>query len=107
MSLAAMVADMLSIPELTHPVTLGGAGTRGIVDEQGSMIPIAGTEGQRIGRTLYVQKDAVPGIAQGATVVVGALGAASAADGRTYLLGPVEPIDDGLLLACQLGGGRP
>lgn len=102
----AALHAMLATPELTHPVTLGAASTRGIVDAAGQMVPVAGTEVQRIGTVLYVAKDSLPGLAQGAVLTVGALGAASAVGGRSYRAGAPEPIDDGLLIAVELGGGR-
>jgi hypothetical protein len=105
-SLATDLAAMLAITELTHPVTLGGGSTRGILDESGAIVPLAGTELQRIGRVLYLQKDSVAGIAPGADITLGALGATSAAGGASVRLAQCEPIDDGLIIACQLSGGR-
>lgn len=106
MSLASDLADMLSIPELTNPVQLGAASTRGILDSQGAVVPLAATELQRIGTVLYLQKDSLPGLTENVSVIVGALGAATAAGGTTYRIASIDPVDDGLILACPLGGGR-
>lgn len=103
---AAALQEMFSIPELTVPVQLGAVATRGYLDSAGTMVPLTGTDLQRIGTVLYLRKDSLPGLAEQASVTVGALGAASAAGGRTYRIGAMEPIEDGLIVACQLGGGR-
>lgn len=103
---AAALQEMFGIPELTVPVQLGAVATRGYLDSAGTMVPLAGTDLQRIGTMLYLQKGSLPGLAEHVNVTVGALGAASAAGGRTYRIGAMEPIEDGLIVACQLGGGR-
>lgn len=102
-----MLQDSFTIAELTHPVRLGGADTRGILDSAGETTPLAGTSVQFIGTVLYLIAASVPGIQQGATVEVGPLGAAAlGASPASYRIGLVQPIEDGLLVACQLGGGR-
>lgn len=107
MSVAAALAEMFSVQEITHPVRLAGAETRGILDEAGQLVPLAGTELQVIGTVLYLRKDSVPGIAQDASVEIGPLGAATVGSTpRMARLGRVQPIEDGLLLACECGGGR-
>lgn len=104
---AAALQEMFGIPELTVPVRFGALDVRGFLDEAGQLVPLAGTELQRIGTVLYLVKADVPGLAVGAVLTVGALGAADATGGKVYRLSqPPEPIDDGLILACQLGGGR-
>lgn len=107
MSVAAALQDMMSVPDITHPVTVGGAPTRGIVDSTGQLVPLAGTDVQFVGTVLYLIKDSVPGIVTGAAVQVGPLGALALGGSPTvYKLGRVMPIEDGLLLACECGGGR-
>lgn len=104
---AAALQEMFGIPELTVPVRFGALDVRGFLDESGQLIPLAGTELQRIGKMLYLIESDVPGLAAGASLTVGALGAATADGGKTYrLTQPPEPIDDGLILAVALGGGR-
>lgn len=104
---ASALQEMFSVPELTVPVTFGALDVRGFLDEAGQVVPLAGTELQRIGTMLYLIKAEVPGLAAGSTLTVGTLGAASAAGGKVYrLTQPPEPIDDGLMLAVTLGGGR-
>lgn len=104
---ASALQEMFSVPELTVPVRFGALDVRGFLDEGGQIVPLAGTELQRIGTMLYLIKASVPGLAVGATLLVGALGAASATGGKPYRLSqPPEPIDDGLILAVPIGGGR-
>lgn len=97
---------MFAVPELTVPVSLGSGSTRGYLDSGGTLVPLAGTELQRIGTVLHLLKGSLPGLAENASVTVGAVGAESAAGGTTYRITAIDPIDDGLILACQLGGGR-
>lgn len=104
---AAALQEMFSLPELTVPVRFGALDVRGFLDEAGQLVPLAGTELQRIGTVLYLVKADVPGLALGATLTVGALGAVTADGGKAYRLSqPPEPVDDGLILAVALGGGR-
>ena len=104
---ASALQEMFSVPELTVPVRFGSLDVRGFLDEAGQVVPLAGTELQRIGTVLYLVKADVPGLAVGHTLLVGALGAADATGGKQYRLSqPPEPIDDGLMLAVTLGGGR-
>lgn len=102
----AALQDVFACPELTVPVQLGTGTTRGFLDSGGTFVPLAGTDLQRMGTVLYLQKDSLPGLAEGVSLTVGALGAATVAGGRPYRAGPVEPIDDGLIVACPLGSGR-
>ena len=105
--IAAALQEVFSVPELTVPVRFGALDVRGFLDEGGQLVPLAGTELQRIGTMLYLVKSQVPNLDVGATLLVGALGAADAVGGKTYRLSqPPEPIDDGLILAVALGGGR-
>jgi hypothetical protein len=105
-SVTADLAAMFAVPELTVPVSLGSGSTRGYLDSGGMMVPLAGTELQRIGTVLHLIKGSLPGLAENVSVTVGAVGAASADGGTTYRITAIEPIEDGLMLACQLGGGR-
>lgn len=106
MSVSATLQDMFSVPELTVPVQLGGASTRGFLDSAGGMIPLSGTEIQRIGTVLFLRKDSLLGLTENVTVAVGALGAASAVGGKNYRVGTIDPVDDGLIVACPLSAGR-
>lgn len=106
MSLQSDLVSAFAEVEATVPVRLGDAETRGFLDSQGGMIPLAGTDMQRIGTVLYLQKDSLPGLTENVTVTVGALGAATAVGGTTYRIASIDPVDDGLILACPLGGGR-
>jgi hypothetical protein len=105
-SVSSDLAAVFSIPELTVPVQLGAAGTRGFLDSAGATVPLAATEIQRIGTVLYLQKDSLAGLTEQASVIVGALGAATVAGGTSYRIASIDPVDDGLILACVLGGGR-
>lgn len=106
MSVAAALLDMLSTLELTVPVTLGAASARGMYDEAGELVPAGATQVQAIGPVLYLAKGALAGLDEQVDVVVGTVGASSAAGGRTYRVHQIDPMQDGLLLACRLGGGR-
>jgi hypothetical protein len=106
MSVRSALQDMLATREITHPVTFVGGSTRGVLDAAGQLVPLAGAQVEFTGTVLYLEKDAVPGIAQGAAVTVGELGAESAAGGQAYLLGKCHPIEDGLIVGCELGKGR-
>lgn len=106
MTVAAALQDMFSVPELTHPVTLGAASARGYLNESGELMPFGGAEVQSVGPVLFLQKDRLAGLAQGVTVTIGTLGASSAAGGRSYRVHRLDPIEDGLILACTIGGGR-
>lgn len=106
MSVVAALTEMFACAELTHPVTLGAASARGIYDETGEMVPLAGLEMQVIGPMLYVRKGALAALEQGVDVTLGEIGAASASGGRTLRAHRVMPVHDGQILALQLGGGR-
>jgi hypothetical protein len=97
---------MFATAEITHPVTLGGASTRGMVDSAGQMVPLAGAQVQFTGTVLYVEKDALPGLEDGAVISLGELGALDMTGAKTKKLGRTQPIDDGLIIACELGSGR-
>jgi hypothetical protein len=97
---------MFAVPEITTPVILGGSSTRGIVDTAGTLVPLAGSEVRQVGTVLYVQKDSLPGLEHGVTLTVGELGEESAVGGKTYRANDPSPIDDGQIIAVQLGGGR-
>jgi hypothetical protein len=103
---AEALSQMLAVQEITVPVTLGASSTRGILDSAGQLVPLAGSEVRQVGTVLYVQKDTLPGLDDGVTLTVGELGAASAAGGKSYLAHDPSPIDDGLIIAVRLGGGR-
>lgn len=97
---------MFTIAELTHPVTLGGVDTRGIYDESGELMPLAGAEVQHVGPVLYVVKGALPALTEGTSLVLGTLGADDSVGGRAYQVHRVDPVHDGLILAITIGGGR-
>lgn len=106
MSIAAALQDMFSVPELTHPVQLGAESTRAYLNESGELMPFGGADIQIVGPVLYIRKDTLPALAQGSVVTVGALGASTATGGRDYRVHRLDPIEDGLILACTIGGGR-
>lgn len=106
MSLASDLALAFAEVAGTVPVTCGGVDARGFLDSAGGIIPLAGSDVQRIGTTLYVLPGALPALAQGVELRVGTVGAATAAGGTVYRVAQIDPIEDGLILACQLGGGR-
>ncbi len=106
MSLSSDLVSAFAEVMATVPVTLGDASTRGFLDSAGGMIPLAGTDVQRIGTVLYLRRDSLPGLTENVSVIVGALGAATAAGGTAYRIASIDPVDDGLILACPLGGGR-
>lgn len=108
MSVVAALQDMFTTPELTHPVQLGGVGVtvRGFLNTSAELETLAGLEIQHVGPVLFLRKGELPGLQQDASILVGAIGAASAAGGRTYVVHRLDPIEDGLILACALGGGR-
>jgi hypothetical protein len=105
-SVYAALLDMLGTPELTVPVSLGAASARGFYDEAGELVPAGSTQLQQIGPVLYLAKDSLAGLAENVSVVVGALGAASALGGRTFKVHQIDPMQDGLVLGCRIGGGR-
>lgn len=100
------LAALFDIPELTVPVQLGDAVARGYFDQAGTTLPVGSAELQLTGPVLFLAKDALAGLVENAEVRVGAVGEASAASGRRYLVHQLTPVQDGLVLACQLGGGR-
>lgn len=102
----AALLEMFAVPELTNPVQLGAATARGFVDSAGQFVPLAGTDVRQVGTVLYLPKGALPGLAQDAELVIGEVGAETAAGGKTYTAGEPSPIDDGLILAVPLGSGR-
>lgn len=106
MSVLTALQDMFTCAELTHPVSLGVASARGIYDETWTVVPAGTLDVQVVGPMLYLVKDALAGLEEQVTVTVGALGAASAAGGRSLRVHRIEPVQDGLVLACHVGGGR-
>lgn len=107
MSVVAALMDMFSCVELTTPVTLGAASARGLYDESGELVPFAGEEIQRIGPVLFLRKDSLAGLVAGVSIQLGALGGANGtSDGRVWKVHGVDPMQDGLIVACRLGGGR-
>lgn len=106
MSVLAALQDMMSVPELTVPVQFGDASARGLFDQAGTEIPLGRAEIQISGPVLFVAKGALPALDVEVEILVGELGAASAASGRRYQVHQINPVQDGLVLACQIGGGR-
>lgn len=106
MTVVAALQDMFACVELTHPVTLGAASARGIYDEAGTLLPAGTLEAQIIGPMLYLVKGSLAGLTEQVDVTLGALGAADAVGGRIYRVHHIDPLQDGLVLACHLGGGR-
>lgn len=106
MTVLAALQDMFTVAELTVPVQLGAVTVRGIYDETGEVASLAGLGVQRVEPLLFLVKGALAGLKEQDTLTLGALGAVTAAGGRVLRVGKIDPIQDGLLLACQLGGGR-
>lgn len=106
MTVVAALQDMFACVELTHPVALGAASARGIYDEAGTLLPAGTLEAQVIGPVLYLVKGSLAGLTEQASITLGVLGAASAVGGRVYRVHHIDPLQDGLVVACQLGGGR-
>ncbi len=106
MSVTAALQEMFAVPELTVPVALGAASVRGYLDDGSELVAFAGAELQHDGPVLFLRKDSLAGLQQNVTVVVGTLGAASAVGGRNYRVHKLIPVEDGLIQACTLGGGR-
>lgn len=97
---------MFATRALTVPVSLGAASARGFYDEAGELMPAGTMQVQVIGPVLYLKKGSLAGLEEQVRVTVGALGAASAAGGREFLVHMVDPVQDGEVVACRLGGGR-
>jgi hypothetical protein len=100
------LAAMFAIPELTVPVSLGDASARGYWDEAGELMPAGATQVQVVGPILHLIKGSLAGLTQNVRVTVGAVGAASAAGGKQYVVHSIDPIQDGLIDSCRVGGGR-
>ncbi len=106
MSLQSDLAAAFAEVAATVPVRLGDVTVRGFLDNGGSIVPMAGTELQRIGLVVHLIAGSLPGLTEQASVTVGAVGALTAANGSQYRVVAIDPIDDGLIVSCQLGGGR-
>ncbi|MHB1297291.1 MAG: head-tail joining protein [Gemmatimonadaceae bacterium] len=106
MSVVAALTEMFACAELTHPVTLGAARARGIYDEAGELMPAGTMQVQVVGPVLFLQKGSLAGLTEQSRITLGEVGAASAAGGREYVVHELNPIQDGQIIACRLGGGR-
>lgn len=106
MSVRAALLEMFTVAELTHPVQLGAATARGLYDETGEVASLAGLQVQSVVPLLFLVADTLTGLAQNAQLTLGGLGASTAAGGRVFRVHQIDPIQDGQLVACQLGGGR-
>ena len=106
MSLQSDLAAAFAEVAATVPVRLGSVTVRGFLDNGGTIVPLAGTDLQRIGTVVHLIKDSLPGLEEQVSVIVGALGAVTADGGTHYRVVTIDPIDDGLVVSCQLGGGR-
>lgn len=106
MTVLAALQDMFSVPELTIPVQLGAVTVRGYYDETGEMASLAGLNVQSIEPLLFLVKDSLTGLKEQDALTLGALGATSVAGGRVVRVGKIDPVQDGLVLACRVGGGR-
>jgi hypothetical protein len=91
---------------LTSPVTLGDASTRGFYDEAGELMPAGTMQVQVVGPVLFLQKGSLAGLTENSRITVGEVGAASADGGRQYVVHELNPIQDGQIIACRIGGGR-
>ncbi len=96
----------MSVPELTVPVQLGDTTVRGMYDLNGSSILAGGIDVQITGPVLFLIKGSLPLVERESFVLIGELGAASAAGGERLLVHEIRPVQDGLLIACRVGGGR-
>jgi hypothetical protein len=106
MSVDAALLEMFAVPELTVPVSLGAASARGFWDEAGELMPAGATQVQVVGPILHLKKGSLAGLTQNVRVTVGDVGAASAAGGKQYIVHSIDPIQDGLIDSCRVGGGR-
>lgn len=106
MSVPAALQDMFSVAELTHPVQLGDQTVRGYYDKTGEIASLAGLQVQSIEPLLFLIAGALPALTEQATITLGALGATSAAGGTSYRVHHIDPVQDGLVLACRIGSGR-
>lgn len=100
------LAALFDISELTVPVQLGESTARGYYDETGTELKAGGIEVQIVGPVLFLVTGALPSLVVGSQVRIGGVGAASAAAAPLLRVHALSPVQDGLLVACHVGGGR-
>jgi hypothetical protein len=105
-SLADDTALLFAERSQTRPVLYGARSTRAFFDQAGSVRSMGRGVGVQVEKdTLYIQKDTLGAIVSDTTIIVGEVGAESAAGGMEYSVNYVGPIDDGMIIAIALSGG--